>query len=70
MELATSVGAKALGMSDDIGSLAPGRKADIIAVSLPNRSSDDIYYDLLRETKSCMINIVNGKIIYQGDLSA
>jgi len=69
MELATRGGAKALGMAD-VGSLAPGKKADIIAVSLPNRNSGDLHYDLLRETKSCMISMVNGKVIYESDLPA
>ena len=68
MELATRGGAKALGMADDIGSLTPGRKADIIAVSLPNGNSGDLHYDLLRETKSCMMTMVNGKIIYDNAL--
>ena len=47
------------------GPLTPGKKADIIAVPLPSRSSGDLHYDLLRETKSCMMNMVNGKIIYE-----
>jgi len=66
MELATRGGAKALGMAD-VGSLTPGKKADIIAVSLPNRNSGELHYDLLRDTKSCMISLVNGKIIYERD---
>jgi 5-methylthioadenosine/S-adenosylhomocysteine deaminase len=70
MELATRNGAQALGMADDIGSLSPGRKADIIAVSLPGRNSGDLHYDLLRETKSCMMTMVNGKIIYENELPA
>ena len=70
MEMATGNGAKALGMANSIGSLAPGRKADIIAVSLPDKSSGDLHYDLLRETKSCMISMVNGKIIYENELPA
>lgn len=68
LELATRGGAKALGMADRIGSLVPGKKADIIAVLLPSRSSGDLHYDLLRETKSCMMNLVNGKIIYESVL--
>jgi cytosine/adenosine deaminase-related metal-dependent hydrolase len=67
MELATRGGAKALGFADFIGSLAPGMKADMIAISLPARSSGDIHYDLLRETKSCMMNMVNGWVIYEKD---
>jgi 5-methylthioadenosine/S-adenosylhomocysteine deaminase len=70
MELATLGGANTLGMADQIGSLAPGRKADIIAVPLPSRTTGDLYYDLLRETKSCMMSVVNGTIIYTSGLSA
>jgi cytosine/adenosine deaminase-related metal-dependent hydrolase len=68
VELATRGGAKALGIADGTGSLTPGKKADIIAVSLPNRNSGDLYYDLLRETKSCIMCMVNSKIIYSNDL--
>lgn len=62
--LATIGGAKALGMDREIGSLEPGKRADIIAVPLPAKNTGDIYSDLLRETKSCIMNMVNGKILY------
>ncbi len=62
--LATSGGAKALGMFNTIGSIAPGKRADIIAVPLPKKDTGDIYSDLLRETKSCIMSIVDGKILY------
>jgi cytosine/adenosine deaminase-related metal-dependent hydrolase len=65
--LGTSGGAHAMRMNKQIGSIAPGMKADIIAVSLPAKNTGDLYSDLLRETKSCIMTIVNGKILYQND---
>ena len=62
--LATIGGAKALGMYKEVGTLEPGKKADLIVVPIPKKDTEDIYSDLLRETKSCMISVVNGKIIY------
>jgi cytosine/adenosine deaminase-related metal-dependent hydrolase len=61
--LATIGGAKALRMDKEIGSLEPGKRADIITVPLPAKNTGDIYSDLLRETKSCVMNMVDGKIL-------
>ncbi len=62
--MATAGGAKALGMEKELGSLEPGKKADIIAVPLPNKNTGDIYSDLLRETESSIMTMVNGKILH------
>jgi len=63
--LATIGGAKALGLDKEVGTLDHGKRADIIAVPLPTKDTGDIYSDLLRETKSCIMTMVNGKILYR-----
>ena len=65
--MATLGGAKALGMDKDIGSLEPGKKADLIAVPFPQKDTGDLYSDLLRETNTCIMSMVNGHVIYRGE---
>ena len=64
-KLATVGGAQALGMDNEIGTLEPGKKADIIAVPLPKKDTGDLYSDLLRETKSCIMTMVDGKVLFR-----
>ncbi len=68
--LATINGAKALGLDKEIGTLERGKKADIVAVPLPEKDTGDIYSDLLRETKSCIMTMVDGKILFEDSRKA
>ena len=63
--MATLGGARALGMGKEIGSLEPGKRADIIALALPRKNTGDLYSDLLRETNTCIMSIVNGRVLYR-----
>lgn len=63
--LATTGGAKALGLDTEIGTIVQGKKADIIAVPLPQKNTGDLYSDLLRETKYCIMTMVNGRFLYR-----
>ena len=65
LRIATIGGAQALGMGKDIGTLEPGKRADLIAVPIPRRLSGDLCSDLLRETKSCTMTMVDGKVLYR-----
>ena len=40
LESATLIGARALGLGDELGALTPGKRAQMMAVSLPDRVDD------------------------------
>jgi 5-methylthioadenosine/S-adenosylhomocysteine deaminase len=68
LEMATIIGARALGMQDQIGSLEPGKLADIITVSLDRSSAVpmyDIYSTLVYALKATDVTdvMVNGRVI-------
>jgi cytosine/adenosine deaminase-related metal-dependent hydrolase len=64
LHLATMGGAKAIGLEAEIGSLEAGKKADIIAIRLPKGASGDLYTDLLKETRACLMTMVNGRRLH------
>ncbi|MEN6373077.1 MAG: amidohydrolase [Armatimonadota bacterium] len=70
LELATLGGAAALGMDSEIGSLEPGKQADIIAVDLSSPAvfpTIDPYSALVYCCSACdvMMNMIGGEIIYR-----
>jgi 5-methylthioadenosine/S-adenosylhomocysteine deaminase len=69
LEMATIGGASALGLADDIGSLSPGKKADIILLDLMQPHLQPFYHpDLLVYAASgadVSTVIINGKIVMQ-----
>ena len=65
LAMATRGGAAALGLKDVIGTLDEGKRADCIVVPLPRRNTGDLCSDLLRETKSSIMTMVNGKVLHR-----
>ncbi len=65
LRLATSGGAEALGMQDRIGVLEEGKRADCIIVPRPRKETGNLCSDLLRETKSSIMTMVNGRVLFQ-----
>jgi 5-methylthioadenosine/S-adenosylhomocysteine deaminase len=65
LRMATTGGAHALGLAAKIGTISPGKQADLIAVPMPKKNTGDLYYDLLRETESSIMTLVNGKILHK-----
>jgi cytosine/adenosine deaminase-related metal-dependent hydrolase len=65
LNMATRSGAEALGMLQRIGTLEKGKQADCIVLPLPRKDTGNLCSDLLRETKSSIMTMVNGKVLYQ-----
>ncbi|NJD69223.1 MAG: amidohydrolase family protein [candidate division NC10 bacterium] len=65
--MATSGGAAALGMADVIGSLDPGKRADLTAVAVERLDDADPYGSLLDQASDdlVMLSMVEGKVLYQ-----
>jgi 5-methylthioadenosine/S-adenosylhomocysteine deaminase len=65
LRIATIGGAGVLGIASATGTIAPGKRADLIAIPMPKKDTGDLYYDLLRETESSIMTMVNGKILHK-----
>ncbi|HBE77376.1 MAG TPA: N-ethylammeline chlorohydrolase [Firmicutes bacterium] len=73
-EMATLNGAETMGLSDDIGSLEPGKKADLVMINLHKLhtspfTGSNIYAQLVYQAKSSDVTLtmVDGKIVFEGD---
>ena len=74
LEAATLGGAKALGLDEKIGTLEPGKQADIAIVSLANIAQlplSDIHAALVFASgaRDVVMTMIAGKRVYQGDKS-
>jgi len=65
--MATLGGATVLGMAGAIGSLTPGKRADLTALAIDHLDDTDPYGSLLRQASDGLVvlSMVEGKIVYQ-----
>ena len=65
--MATLGGAAALGMAGAIGSLAPGKRADLTALTIDDLDDADPYRSLVDQASDDLVvlSMVEGKILYQ-----
>jgi len=70
VEMATIRGARALGMEKEIGSLEPGKRADLISIRLDRPNAVplyDVYSQMVYALKGADVEdvMVNGKLLVQ-----
>lgn len=65
LRMITSAGAKALGRDEEIGTVAPGKFADLAIVQLPNLEADDPHELLLDSASRTLATVFRGKVVYQ-----
>lgn len=75
LEMATLGGAKALGLEDQIGTIEPGKRADIMAVSLDGLHQQPVADAVAAvvfssNARDVILTMVDGKIVYRDGMSA
>jgi len=64
LAMATLNGSRALGRAHDLGRLAPGCKADLIAVAMRPRPEADLYEELVSEARDVLLSVVDGEEVF------
>jgi 5-methylthioadenosine/S-adenosylhomocysteine deaminase len=69
LEMATIGGARALGLEDAIGTLEPGKRADMVAVHLGDSSrKEEIHLSILAKSSSDVaVTVVDGVEVFKRD---
>lgn len=64
LAMATVNAARALGRAEDLGRLAPGCKADLIAVAMRPRPEADLYEELVSEARDVLLAVIDGVEVF------
>jgi cytosine/adenosine deaminase-related metal-dependent hydrolase len=64
LAMATVNAARALGRASDLGRLAPGCKADLIAVAVRPRPGADLHEELVSEARDVLVSVVDGEEVF------
>src|SRR5205807_5346280 len=67
LHLGTLGGAKALGQADQVGTLAPGKLADLCAVELPSSDATDPHEVLLLSEGPVIATWKSGRLMFIGE---
>jgi 5-methylthioadenosine/S-adenosylhomocysteine deaminase len=64
IKMATIRGARALGIGENVGLLAPGYTADIIGLSLKEMSLPHLYEQIIQQEQEVKMVMVDGEVVY------